>query len=179
MTLGWFLSYFFYFLPSEISIIWYPFIQKLLNAHPWQIVLHLLLTWTCHHSEIVAYCPALTHPTLTTVHPGGSGSKESSCNAGDPGSTPRLGRSPGEGKGNPLQYSRLENSMDRGAWRAMVHGVAKSWTWLSDFSLSTHTLFTMISTVTLFSKTAKSSSTFQSSLQINKWQLDAFCITTY
>ena len=59
---------------------------------------------------------------------GDSDSKESACNAGDPGSTPRLGRSPGEGKGNPLQYSRLENSMDRGAWRAIVHGVAKSWT---------------------------------------------------
>ena len=48
-------------------------------------------------------------------------------NAGDVGSIPRLGRSPGEGNGNPLQYSCLENPMDRGAWRATVHGVAKSW----------------------------------------------------
>ena len=49
----------------------------------------------------------------------------------DPGSIPGLGRSPGEGNGNPLQYSRLEKSMDRGAWRAKVHGVANSWTQLS------------------------------------------------
>ena len=47
--------------------------------------------------------------------PGGSGCKESACNAGDPGSIPGLGRPPGEGKGNPLQYSCLENPMDRGA----------------------------------------------------------------
>jgi len=45
-----------------------------------------------------------------------------------------LGRSPGEGNGNPLQYSHLENLMDRGAWQATVHGVAKSWTRLSDFT---------------------------------------------
>ena len=54
--------------------------------------------------------------------------KASACNAGDPGSIPGLGRSPGEGNGNPLQYSCLENPMDRGAWRATVHGVAKSQT---------------------------------------------------
>ena len=45
-----------------------------------------------------------------------------------------LGRSPGEGRGNPLQYSSLENPMDRGAWEARVHGVAKSWTRLSNFT---------------------------------------------
>ena len=49
----------------------------------------------------------------------------------DKGSIPGLRRSPGEGNGNPLQYSCLENSIDREAWRATVHGVAKSWTWLS------------------------------------------------
>ena len=54
--------------------------------------------------------------------------KESACNAGESDSTPELGRSPGEGNGNPLQYSCLENPMDRGAWWAAVHGVAKSWT---------------------------------------------------
>ena len=64
--------------------------------------------------------------------PCSSDSEESACNAGDLGSIPGLGRSPGEGNGNPLQYSCLENRMDRGAWRATVHGVAKSWTWLSD-----------------------------------------------
>jgi len=60
--------------------------------------------------------------------PCGSAGKESSCNVGDLGSIPGLGRSPGEGKGYPLQYSCLENSMD-----CIVHGVAKSRTQLSDF----------------------------------------------
>ena len=60
--------------------------------------------------------------------PGGSDGKESACNAGDVGSVPGSERSPGEGNDNALQYSCLENSMDRGAWRAVVHGVEKSWT---------------------------------------------------
>ena len=60
--------------------------------------------------------------------PGGSDGKESACNAGDSGSVPGLGRYPGEGNGNILQYSCLENSMDRGAWQAIVHGVTKSCT---------------------------------------------------
>ena len=59
---------------------------------------------------------------------GGSDSKESFCIAGDPGSVPGWGTCPGERNGNPLQYSYLENSMDRGAWQATVHGVAKNWT---------------------------------------------------
>ena len=57
--------------------------------------------------------------------PGGSDSKESALNAGNLGSLPALGRSPGEGIGNPLQYSCLGNPMGRGAWKATVHGVAK------------------------------------------------------
>ena len=61
-------------------------------------------------------------------HKGSSAGKESACNAGDLDSTPGLGISPGEGKGYPLQYSGLKNSMD-----GIVHGVAKSWTQLSDF----------------------------------------------
>ena len=64
--------------------------------------------------------------------PGVSDGKESACNARHPGSIPGLGRSPGEGNGNPLQYSCLENPMDRGAWQATVPGVAKSPTQLSD-----------------------------------------------
>ena len=64
--------------------------------------------------------------------PDSSVGKESACNAGDLGSIPRLGRSPGEGNGNPLQYSGLENPMDRGAWWATGQGVAKSQTQLSD-----------------------------------------------
>ena len=66
--------------------------------------------------------------------PGGSDGKESACSVGDPGSIPGLGKSPGEGNDNSLQYSCLENSMDRGAWWAAVHGVTKRWTWLSDFA---------------------------------------------
>ena len=63
---------------------------------------------------------------------GGADSKESTCNSGDPGSIPGSGISPDEGNGNPLQYSCLENPTDRGAWRATVHVVAKSWTLLSN-----------------------------------------------
>ena len=62
--------------------------------------------------------------------------KESPCQAGDLGLIPGSGRSPGEVNGNPLQYSCLENSMGGGAWYAAVHGVAKSWTRLSDFTYS-------------------------------------------
>ena len=62
------------------------------------------------------------------VFPGGSAGKESACNGGDLDSIPGLGRSPGEGKGYPLQYSGLENSMDY-----IAHGVANSQTWLSNF----------------------------------------------
>ena len=64
--------------------------------------------------------------------PGGSGSKESTCNAGDPGLIPGSGKSPGEGHGNPLQYSFPENPMDRGAWWVTVHEVAKSQTQLTN-----------------------------------------------
>ena len=61
------------------------------------------------------------------MFPGGLDSKESSCNAGDRGLIPGLGRSPGEGNGNPLHYSCLENPLDRGDWRTIVHGVTKNW----------------------------------------------------
>ena len=66
--------------------------------------------------------------TSRCIHcnPGGSDSKESACNSGDLGSITGLGRSPGGGHGNPLQYSCLENPMDRGTWWATVHGVAES-----------------------------------------------------
>ena len=77
----------------------------------------------CHmvenKSEIVRI-----HPMVGNF-PGGSDSKASAFNARDPGLIPGSGRSPGEGNGNPLQYSCLENPMDRGAWLATVHGVAE------------------------------------------------------
>ena len=64
--------------------------------------------------------------------PGSSDGKESACNSGDPGSIPGSGKSPGGGNGNSLQYSCLENPIDRRAWWAAVHGVAKSQTRLND-----------------------------------------------
>ena len=70
--------------------------------------------------------------TSSLDFPCGLNSKESICNARDLGSIPESGRSPGEGNGNPLQYSCLGNPMDRGAWWAIIHWVAKNWTWLSD-----------------------------------------------
>jgi len=70
--------------------------------------------------------------------PGGSDGKESSCNAGDPGSIPGSGRSPGEENGNPLQYSCLENPMDSGAWQATAQRVAESDT--TERLMHTHTL---------------------------------------
>ena len=66
-----------------------------------------------------------------TVYPGfprGSDGKESTCNVGDPGSTSGLGTGPGEGHGNPFQYSCLKNPMDRGVWKTTVYGVAKNQT---------------------------------------------------
>ena len=81
------------------------------------------------------------HPSVhrSTIHnsqdiglPISSDGKESDYNAGDPGSIPASGRSPGEENGYQFQYSYLENPMDRGAWWATVHGVTKSQTWLSD-----------------------------------------------
>ena len=97
---------------------------------------HLLShLWSIRHStnpvlvkpkfKLKGFIPALS--CIWGVLPGGSAGKESTCKAGDLGSIPGLERSPGEGKGFPLQYSSLENSTDT------VHRVAKSWTGLSDF----------------------------------------------
>ena len=69
---------------------------------------------------------------LSGGSPGGSNGKESACNAGDLSSIPVSERSPGEGNGNPLQYSCLENSMERGDWLVTLYGVTKSWTQLND-----------------------------------------------
>ena len=78
----------------------------------------------------------LAVPSPTLGFPGGSEVKASACNVGDLGSIPGSGRSAEEGNGNPLQYSCLENPMDGGARWATVHGVAKSWTRLSDFTFT-------------------------------------------
>ena len=78
-------------------------------------------------TEELRLCPEYSK-CLVSGFLGGSDGKESACNAGDLSSIPGLERSPGEGLGNPLQYSCLDNPMDRGAWWVTVHGVAKSWT---------------------------------------------------
>ena len=82
------------------------------------------------------YIYIYTHTHIPTPEflgfPGGSDGKESACNVGNLGSILGLGRSPGGRHGNPLQYSCLENPMDRGAWWATVHGVTNSQTRLSD-----------------------------------------------
>ena len=88
----------------------------------WSIILHWHLQWLLMG---------------TGRFPGGSDGKASACNAGDSGSVPGSGRSSGEGNGNPLQYSCLEDSMDGEAWWAAVHGVAKSRPRLSDFTFLT------------------------------------------
>ena len=78
------------------------------------------------HKHTHTHIHTHTYLSIYLGFPGGSDGKESACNAGDLGSVPGSERSPGEGNGNPLQYSCLENSMDRGAWQVTVHGVAKS-----------------------------------------------------
>ena len=82
--------------------------------------------------------------------PDGSDGKESACSAGDPGLIPGSGRSPGEGNDNPLQYSCLENSMDRGAWRATVHGVTKGRTRLKQPSMHSCTFQASVHLVYLY-----------------------------
>ena len=83
----------------------------------------------------------LTPSHLIFCFPGGSDSKESACNPGDSGLIRESGRSLGEGNGNPLHYSCLENPMDRGAWWATVHSIAKSQTWLSQVTFFFHPIF--------------------------------------
>ena len=84
--------------------------------------------------------PLEISPILYKIYFGGSEVKASASNVGDLGLIPGSGRSPGEGNGNPLQYSCLENPMDREAWWAVVHGVAKSRTWLSDFPFTFYSI---------------------------------------
>ena len=118
-------------------------------SHPRAVTAHLSLFICLPHSHSVTMNPGL--PQCLQSFPGLSLShslsyfraslvaqlvkkkkKKTACNAGNSGSIPGLGRSPGGGHGNPLQYSCLENLMDRGAWRTTVHGVTKSQTQLSD-----------------------------------------------
>ena len=105
--------------PTQLS--WFPQPSSLTQQH----LLYSLSFLKFFRSDArVTFC---SHPDHISF-PCGSAGKESASNMGDLGSIPELGRSPGEGKGYPLHYSGLENSMD-----CIVHGVANSWTWLSDF----------------------------------------------
>ena len=93
-----------------------------------------LSEWLDLRADRAAHYPSLFAEGLGRGYPGGSEVKAFVCNAGDLGSIPGSGRSPGEGNGNPLQYSCLENPMDGGAWWATVHGITKSRKRLSDFT---------------------------------------------
>ena len=105
-----------------------------------------VLPWSCMDQLftllLLVSTPSKYHILL--IHSTGgfsdsSSGKESACNSGDPSSIPGLGRSPGGGNGNPLQYSGLENPMDRGSWQVIVHRVVKSQTGLKWFN--THYVF--------------------------------------
>ena len=98
------------------------------SFHPTSVAAAVLwtTTWPFFFNLFILYCS----------FPDGRGGKESACNAGDSGLIPSSGRSPGEGNGCPLQYSWLENSMDRGARQATVHGVSKIG---PDWAIHTHT----------------------------------------
>ena len=93
----------------------------------------------CHQGSIIIITMTVTSMIIkisTTSFPDGSDLKKSMCNGGDLDLIPGLERSPGEGNGNSLQYSCLENSMDRGARKTIVHGVAKEWDTIEPLTLS-------------------------------------------
>ena len=110
------------FLDSSLIWLWEPFSTMDRSFTSWCL--------QCQASSCLEVVVILA-ANLVTQFGLPSEDKESTCNAGDLGSIPGLGRSPGERNGYPLQYSCLENSMDRETWQATVHGVAKSWTWLT------------------------------------------------
>ena len=110
-------------------------------GHNWATFTFIFHSFLLTHSDeisIPSYLssngknPGLELWSQSRDFPGGSAVKNMPASAGDAGSIPMLGRSPGKGNGNPLQYSCWKIPKTRGAWRATVHGVAKSWTWLSD-----------------------------------------------
>ena len=89
------------------------------NVQPSSVTTHLTENVHCNHN---------IGSLVAKGFPNGSDSKESACNAGNLDLLPGSGRFHGEGNGYPLQYSCLENSMDRGAWQTTVHGITQSWT---------------------------------------------------
>ena len=122
-------------IPTQISVSYFAGIRKLILKYIWQGK-RPKYPAQCERRRINYLTSRLTIGLLWWL----SG-KEFTCNAGDMGWIPDLGRSHmphGEGNGTPLQCSCLENPMDGGAWWPAVHGVAKSWTWLSNFTLLFH-----------------------------------------
>ena len=120
----------------SLSKLW----ELVMDREAWHVAVHgvaksqtQLSNWTELRTRINKYKPLIASLVAQMV-------KKSSCNTGDPGSIPGLGRSPGEGNGNPLQYSRLENPLDKGAWWATVHGVSKSPTRLRDLHFHFYSL---------------------------------------
>ena len=107
---------------------WGGWMQKSNAKFPSWRILEKPVKLTCERTRSTCQGTQYQITMVPMGFPGGSAGKESACNAGDLGSIPELGRSPGEGKGYPLQYAGLENSMD-----CIVYGVAKSQTRMSDF----------------------------------------------
>ena len=89
---------------------------------------NMVIPWHGTHLALSRMPPTQVQQIVAITITCDSDGKESACNAGDPRSIPGSGRSPGEGNGNPLQYSCLKTTMDRRAWPTTVYGVAKSWT---------------------------------------------------
>ena len=120
-------------LADTVSETWCPLLLFQYTAPPLVLMPRLNIFQDknlCTVNKQVPWCkfPGALWMCQRSAFPGGSDGKESTCNVTDLGSVPGLGRSPGEGNGNPLQYSCLENPMDRGAWWATVHRVTWSWT---------------------------------------------------
>ena len=110
--------------------------DKLVLSPKWKLSSADFWTFFCAGRSLSLKCPPFGYSIFKCGFPSASDHKESACNSGDAGavgSIPGLGRSPGEGNGYPLQCSCLENSTDRGTWRATVHGVTKTKTRLSDW----------------------------------------------
>ena len=117
-----------YLLNDENIVLWYRSTHGRISQKEMQQLKkkYIYATFSIYFKMLI------DHLVLNGGLPGGSNGKEPACNTGDLGLIPQLGRFPGEGYDNPLQYSYLGNPMDRRAWRATVRGVAKSQTQLSD-----------------------------------------------
>ena len=138
-TQTFFLWQFFFLTLLQLRIHHAVFSSLFFFSHKIRSQTHSIQTLKCFFIDIVHFMSShylIYLNSFLLCFPGGLEGKTSACNEGDLGSTPKSGRSPGEGNGTPLQYSCLENPMDGGTWEAAVHGVTKSQTRLSDFRFS-------------------------------------------